>query len=60
MQLLDTFKRKLLVRTCSVCGVEIDKTTAYTVSGEQNPKVAVVSIVLKVRHQKPKQLQQKK
>jgi len=35
MQLLDTFKRKLLVRTCSVCGVEIDKTTAYTVSGEQ-------------------------
>lgn len=35
MQTLDTFKRKLLVRTCSVCGVEIDKTTAYTVSGEQ-------------------------
>ena len=35
MQLLDTFKRKLLVRTCSICGVEIDKTTAYTVSGEQ-------------------------
>jgi hypothetical protein len=35
MQLIDTFKRKLLVRTCSVCGVEIDKTTAYTVSGEQ-------------------------
>ena len=35
MQSLDTFKRKLLVRTCSVCGVEIDKTTAYTVSGEQ-------------------------
>jgi hypothetical protein len=35
MQILDTFKRKLLVRTCSVCGVEIDKTTAYTVSGEQ-------------------------
>ena len=23
------------MRTCSVCGVEIDKTTAYTVSGEQ-------------------------
>jgi hypothetical protein len=35
MQALDTIKRKLLVRTCSVCGVEIDKTTAYTVSGEQ-------------------------
>ena len=35
MQTLDTFRRKLLVRTCSVCGVEIDKTTAYTVSGEQ-------------------------
>ena len=35
MRLLNTFKRKLVVRTCSVCGVEIDKTTAYTVSGEQ-------------------------
>ena len=35
MQTLDTFRRKLLVRTCSVCGIEIDKTTAYTVSGEQ-------------------------
>lgn len=23
------------MRTCSVCGTEIDKTTAYTVSGEQ-------------------------
>jgi hypothetical protein len=26
------------VRTCSVCDSEIDKTTAYTVSGEQKPQ----------------------
>ena len=35
MHTLGIIKRKMLVRTCSVCGVEIDKTTAYTVSGEQ-------------------------
>jgi len=26
------------VRTCSVCGTEIDKTTAYTKTGEQKPQ----------------------
>ena len=26
------------MRTCSVCGTEIDKTTAYTKTGEQKPQ----------------------
>ena len=26
------------MRSCSVCGVEIDKTTAYTKAGEQKPQ----------------------
>mgnify|MGYP001024354990 FL=1 len=26
------------MRSCSVCGAEIDKTTAYTISGEQKPQ----------------------
>jgi cobalamin biosynthesis Mg chelatase CobN len=26
------------VRSCSVCGTEIDKTTAYTIAGEQKPQ----------------------
>ena len=34
-----TFKRNAPVRTCSVCNiVEIDKTTAYTKTGEQKPQ----------------------
>ena len=33
-----TSKRNSTVRTCSVCGTEIDKTTAYTKTGEQKPQ----------------------